>query len=292
MVQVTLPLGYPQLSGEVDNILIFQGTMARLYTVPKDPRTDSQMFERRFLSDIAKMRASAREWAKGLFKIAFGKKWTSVIYQMVKGDVYGFWSARLAEWEEFDEETKAYLAGEAPFTVTFNDPGMIWWGLYGTIYDWGVEKGIDWWSMPVPNSVSIDDMMDWWLAGLDNAEYWGGLFNGGDYEETALLYTGDWYNVTSGGSSGGAHYRADESDAEIRFVFVGRYALLDITGYVFDLFLDGSIAPMHFADVDGLLLGPYTYGVHYAVLRFNDGFHEPNYATIDRVRIRRLKSEL
>lgn len=292
MVQVTLPLGYPQLSGEVDNILIFQGTMARLYTVPKDPRTDSQMFERRFLSDVAKMRASAGKWARGLWRIAFGKRWTNVIYQMVKGDVYGFWSARVDEWEGFNEETKFYLGQEAPFTVTFNDPGMIWWGLYGTLYDWGIEKGIDWWGMPAPNSGYVDEMYLWWTRALIDIGDYGQLLAGNDYEETDLLFTGNWYSVTDGGASGGAYYRSDENLCEIRFVFIGRYALVDLTGPFYRLYLDGVEAYEVFITPTSIVLGPYTYGVHYVVLRTDDTGNPPDPSTVDRVRIRRLKSEL
>lgn len=167
MATVILPLGYPVESGAVGDSMIYQGTVVKVYTLPKDPRTDAQIFQRKLFSDIAKMRASAGEWAKRSWRISYGSKWTSVIMQMAKADVDGYWSDAWDEWDGFSIAQQDYIRENCGFLGTFNDPGRVWWALYSMLYKWDLNNGGVLFYQPVPNANDPDAMFTWWLIGAD-----------------------------------------------------------------------------------------------------------------------------
>lgn len=168
MVQVILPLGYPALSGEVEQMIIYQGTVARLYMVPNDPRTDSQMFQRKLLSDVSKMRGAAGKWAKASWKITFGTKWASIIYQLVRGDVNSYWSEAFSEFELMSSGDRESWDIAAPYQATFNRTGKVFYALARVLYRWCEDNDGVLFYQP---DATIDDpalMLAWWMSELSD----------------------------------------------------------------------------------------------------------------------------
>jgi hypothetical protein len=166
MVQVILPLGYPALSGELEQMIIYQGTVARSYDVAEDPRATATIFERKLLSDVAKMRGAAGKWAKSAWRITFGTKWATIIYQLARGDVNGYWSDSLAEFDGFLASIKDEWDEYAPYQATFNRPGRVFYALSNTIFKWIDLHGQRWFYQPEGLVEGADELRLWWLAGL------------------------------------------------------------------------------------------------------------------------------
>jgi hypothetical protein len=165
MVQVYLPLGYPQLN-DTFQTLVFQGNVARLYTVPTDPRTDNQVFERKLLSDVSKMRGIAGKWAKSAWKINYGTRWATIIYQMVRGDVDGIWSGAKENFQAMSEPQQQAWRNAAPFQVTYNDPGEIFFALATMIYEWDHAHAGHRFYEVRPDTLNAQTVRAWWLADL------------------------------------------------------------------------------------------------------------------------------
>lgn len=196
MATVYLPYGYPQLGGAFDSI-VYQGTVARKYVLAVDPRTVNQQFERKLLSDVSKMRSSAGKWAKAAWKINFGVKASSVIYQLVKGDVLNLWSDGLAAYDGMSSVERADWDAQAPFQVTYNAPGRVFFALAYVLYgyeDTSLEHNF---YMPEPRPGQAVALRSWWLADLETygwqmiADYGGYIGN----RDMRWNYVGAWTNL-------------------------------------------------------------------------------------------------
>lgn len=155
-------MGYPVQQGAEFETVVFQNNLVRSYTLPKDPRSDSMMFHRRFLSDVSKMRGMLGVWGKTALLEALGRTWATVLFQLIKSDSFSWWSDAQEEWDSFDEVDQQAWRDAAPYQVTFNDMGWIFFGLSRVIYKalekyhhglweaelWGVEDSaaaLEWW---------------------------------------------------------------------------------------------------------------------------------------------------
>lgn len=167
MATVYLPLGYPNVQGAVFDTIIFQGTVAKRYTIPKDPRTDSQVMARKLLSDVAKMRGSAGAWAKSAWRITFGSKWGSIVYQMVKADVDSLWTNALDDFDNFSEAQQEAWDISAPYQVTFNKPGRVFYALAKMLWVWDDAHNGHLFYQSEPVAAGATEMAAWWTAGLD-----------------------------------------------------------------------------------------------------------------------------
>lgn len=125
MPTVYLPMGYPIQQGLEFGLIVYQGNLVRSYSMPKDPRSDSQLFQRKFLSDVSKMRSYLGVWGKTAMREALGEKWASVLFQLIKTDAFSWWSDAIAEWEGFEEENQQAWRDAAPYQVTYNDQGKV-----------------------------------------------------------------------------------------------------------------------------------------------------------------------
>ena len=101
MAIVYLPFGYPLLSGETFETLVFQGTIVRKYVINTDPRTNSQLFSRWLFADMGRTRGTLGSWGRGAVRNVLGSRWTGNFMQLVKADDGGRWTEALAalEWD-------------------------------------------------------------------------------------------------------------------------------------------------------------------------------------------------
>lgn len=206
MVKVYLPMGYPIQSGNQFENVIYQGSVARLYEIPKDPRSDAQLQNRRFLSDVTRVRGTMGAFGRAACKAALGSKWSTLLYQVIKADVESWWSNALAEWDGFGEQNQEAWRQASPYQLTFNDVGQIFFGvirvLYKTLdfyagYVWEMEEWIE---------TESADALAWWQkvieVGLPRGMYsvsWLGYVWDGTW--TSVYSPGFWsdnYAVASG----------------------------------------------------------------------------------------------
>lgn len=162
-------MGYPQQSGQEFANVIYQGTVVRLYTVPKDPRSDAQLNQRRFLSDVTKMRSMLGKFGKAGMSTALGSKWGTVIYQAIKADMENWWSNALAEWDDFGEVNQEAWRTAAPYKACFNDLGMIYFGLTRVMYHAALNWSLYGWELEEWGEVDSAGAAAWWekdLAGV------------------------------------------------------------------------------------------------------------------------------
>lgn len=164
MVQVYLPMGYPLQTGQEFSNVVYQGNLVRLYTLPKDPRTDAQIFQRRFLADVTKMRATMGAWVKGLCKMSMGSKWGTVLFQAIKADIGEWWSVSLDEWNDLDEGERVAWREVAPYQASYNDPGEVFFRIaratYQALEHWG---GYGWLAEKMLES-DAESALIWWLG--------------------------------------------------------------------------------------------------------------------------------
>lgn len=167
MAVVYLPMGYPLQQGLAFDNIVYQGTVARMYTVPKDPRTDAQMFSRKLTSDVSKMRATAGVYARQGWKCNYGTHWSNVIHELVKSDFDGLWTEAMDAFDEFTEDLKAEWNANAPYQVTYNEPGRMYWGLVYVIYHQQQHVSRLWFEMPEPLADDMSSMLTWWTGGYE-----------------------------------------------------------------------------------------------------------------------------
>lgn len=170
MATIYLPLGFPIQSGTF-NTLVFQGQVVRQYTLAEDPRTDDQLWRRKLFSDISKMRGSMGEYVKAACRIQFGTKWTSVLGQMCMGNVDGYWATAWDEWDVMTQAQRDYLNENAPYVVTWNEPGRVWWAMYQTLFNWNEDHGGNKFHMPAIQVNDPDAGWGWWLATFDKYDF-------------------------------------------------------------------------------------------------------------------------
>lgn len=225
MATVYLPMGYPIQQGVNFDLIVYQGNLVRSYTLPKDPRNDSQLFERKMLSDVSKMRGTLGFWGKTAMKEVLGSGWSAILYQLIKSDSFSWWSDAILEWEGFDEVEQDDWRDAAPYKVTFNDMGKIFFllsrvvgkaiGYYGLaswlVDEWGAGEG--------------SAALAWWSRGKENfsvlsAYYFNtpGMNHRGDWEEMLNNEPQGSYSYVS---SGGADDRVELYGFGKEFYLVG-----------------------------------------------------------------------
>jgi hypothetical protein len=244
MATVYLPMGYPIQSGNAFQNVIYQGSVVRLYTLPKDPRSDAQLQERRFLSDVTKTKKCLGLWAKGACRAVFGTSWGTVIYQIIKADVEGWWSGALAEWESFGEVNQDAWRAASPYQATFNDVGEIFFGLTRVIAQaLNFYSGI-YWGSELWTETESAAALAWWQKDLMDA------ILKGTYEETyaGLHFSVSWDTYTDGNWHGGGYKLGN-------FVYAGScYFYFYARGIIFGYGRDNYYGNMK-VSIDGVQVG-------------------------------------
>ena len=188
MARVYLPLGYPAVSGVEGELIIYQGTVVRMYEIPKDPRTNEQLYQRRFLADLVKMRSTLGLWGRGACRAALGSKWSTVVFQFAKLNYNSWWSDAWDTWEEFTEAQMEDWRLAAPAQATFNDPGRVFYTLSLFLHNLIDEKTSHPWESLYWGANQSDEALAWWSLGIS------GVFTKSkvDDRSTYLNYVGTW----------------------------------------------------------------------------------------------------
>lgn len=242
MATVYLPFGYPLISGAAFQTLIYQGGVVRLYTVPSDPRTNSQTFQRKQFSDISKMRSTLGLWGRNVARLVLGPRWSSVLLQLVKADDGGIWSSAAADWADGSEAQRDAWRAAAPYQATFNDPGQMFFYLARALLDNVYAFSGEYWSGASWSMAQSADCATWWGKTL------AGILTEGKTQETGsyVEYTGDT-EVRAFGSADGGNVMSVWGDGtqKVRVLWVGRSGTLRMVKaddyHTVDVFLDGAL---------------------------------------------------
>jgi hypothetical protein len=198
MATVYLPYGWPRLSGEFESV-IYQGTLARAYVGVDDPRTGSQVMARRIFADAQRVKAAAGAWAKFLWKRRLGNRWSTILYQVPLGDVGGLWTAAMDAWNAKSDAQRQAWRDYAPYVVTYNDPGKVFWGMAYVVYEWLQANLNGFYDQPNPADEDPEAMGIWWLQdvapntpGEDMAWVDRGRYSFVDDRDLRCVYSGNW----------------------------------------------------------------------------------------------------
>jgi len=244
MAVVYLPYGYPLQSGAAYDAIVYQGSMVRVYTLPTDPRTTEQLFNRRFLADTSKMRKMLGVWGKAAGRTVFGTTWGSIVYQLIKADEGGVWSDAESAWSGFYESERDAWRAVAPYLATYNDPGKMFYCYARALGQLMISYSAVAWGAMVWGASDSAAAAAWWAKDYSSA------LGIGSFEEnnSLIVYHGTWgrddgapnYGLHGGyyeiGSSGASHWA--ECFFHGRFLWFG-YALA--SGYAgVKISLDGG----------------------------------------------------
>lgn len=222
MAVVYLPYGYPIQSGSVSETLIYQGVVVRAYEIPIDPRTNEQLFQRRFLADTSKVRSMLGTWGRGAVRTVFGSKWGSVVYQLIKADEAGHWVEAETLWNGFISAERTAWRDVAPYLATFNDPGKMFFCYARVLAELLIDfSGLAWESViwGVGDSAAA---RTWWEKSVSDA-----LIKG-EHEETAAAFNfvGSWGRddgAPNYGLHGGyAEFSGNNASDVVSFYYYGR----------------------------------------------------------------------
>lgn len=241
MATVYLPMGYPIQQGTEFDLIVYQGNLVRLYTLPADPRNDSQLFQRKFLSDVAKMRGFLGETGRAALTAALGTTWATVLFQLIKNDAFSWWSDAETVWEAMNETDKQDWRDAAPYQVTYNDKGWIFFGLCRVMASAIAEYSVGAWLTKVWQAGEAGDALAWFEADRDDAFQTGSTF----YNSGVIRFYGSWATMTwHYGVSSGQQWRSSGSENDYaELVFFSKrlllFAYVDSSLGTGDVFVDG-----------------------------------------------------
>jgi hypothetical protein len=191
MPKLELPLGSSEAYGQIAKTIIYQGTHARSYAVPKDPKSDGQVAQRSIFRDVTKMISTGQIYMRGASRTAFGNRWFQVLYKAAMDRFAGDDSS----WAWLSSGVRDELNQYAPYQQTEMEPGRVWYSV----------------SLALNNSTAgLLNMPGWDPLVPENwAEFWArdltGVFYPGswdDAEDVGSLNPG-WVSVPWTGAHGG-----------------------------------------------------------------------------------------
>jgi hypothetical protein len=218
MVVVYLPYGYPVQSGQPYDNVVYQGNIVRVYDIPIDPRTNEQLFNRRFLADTSKVRSMLATWGKAAGRTVFGTKWATVVYQLIKADEDARWTEAEDAWNGFVQSEKNTWHDAAPYSATFNDPGKMFYCYARVLAQLLFDFSSITWGAEVWGASDSAAAADWWTWTT------GGAMNPSIYDDTSTLFTyldGWKINGFAGAYGDAVHDTISSGTAACEFYFHG-----------------------------------------------------------------------
>jgi len=235
MPKVTMPLGSMEAYGAVGDMMIFQGTSARAYVKPYDPRTGAQLDQRAFFRDVSKMIKAGNLFMRYQCYDRYGPRWFPELCRLTVEN----WVGSVAEWSTLTGAERTELQEKAPYQQTDSDAGMIWYAIHRAMR----FSSVPFIELPDVDPLVVDDWLTWWFRNLDGVVEQGSYENG----DEVMDFMGDWSVVNNASASGGSYLQKNGTLlAQGRVLFWGRqvrivYRSANSQGSA-DCFYDSSIA--------------------------------------------------
>ena len=182
MVKVTLPLGSAAAHGQVGSSIIFQGTTAKAFKKPRNPRTIAQDNQRALFRDITMMARTFGAWPRAALRGAFGKSWWGEVFKLTLAS----WGAAAAEFDAWTFGDQLAWREAAPYKITIGDCGLTYYAVAKAIYNKLIllDNGI--FELIEPTSENSGEVATWTARDL------AGVFVPGAYDDDHVnfLYSG------------------------------------------------------------------------------------------------------
>jgi len=275
MARVYLPLASSEAYGAFGETIVYQGVTCRVYVIPSDPRTDAQIAQREIFHDVTKMVRYFGLWARGAWRTVFGARWFTGLYRRITENGLQRLLEADAEFDAMTVEQKDAWNQYAPFQVTFNAPGMIFYAVMRTWELWCSELGapfFGWSGIDPDNAVGAGE---WALKDLS------GVMSAGKHDDDQLLisYNGSWIAVVQALAYGGDYHESSTTGAPfVSFYFHGsQFALVYRTS------TGGGIAKVSTFGMGDQLVDQNSVTTEYQVEKLMPGLSRSlHYVTITR----------
>lgn len=270
MAKVYLPLASAEAFGAFGDVIVYQGVTCRSYVVPADPRTDLQISQREVFYDVTKMIRFMGLWARSAWRTVFGPRWYTSLYKRITENGLARLIAADAEWDAFTQTQKDDWNSAAPFQVTFQAPGTIFYAIMKIQSEWLTEKGAPNFGYAGVTPGGAATAGAWAIKDLSDA------LTAGKYDDdhAAFNYSGTWSTPAEEEAYGLSYHLSSllESDfvefyfygSQISFIFEkgsGRgVAKVSSFGMADQLVDQNSVSAVHQAE---LLMPVFSKSLHY-----------------------------
>lgn len=216
------------MQGAYKKTIVYQGTMARLYTDVRDPRTDKQQDNRYLFGDFRKVVKTAGLLAKTFLRSKFGKAYMANAYAYVKQNDTGIWEEALENWEALSEEDQQYLRENAPCLATWNDPGKVFYMVIYTLVDFSNQTNRYDWGLAEAWSNGLEETLHWWGEDIIQAIYRGVY----DHLDSHITFAHGKITVLSGPNEYGGSWAYINwyAPTYYEFTFYGMYCQIGYLG--------------------------------------------------------------
>lgn len=188
MPTVYLPLGSAAASGQMGEMVIYQGVTVRKYVIPTDPRTQAQIDIRNLFFDVTKTLRTLGLFGRGVLAGLFGPRWYTMAYQRAAGAGAGNLAGYDPEWDAFTLEEQDAWRAASPFVATYSDPGQIFYSFARVLQFWVSTVSPETFLSVAPAADNAAAYRAAWDVGLENVLTSAKV----GHDDARLIYTGTW----------------------------------------------------------------------------------------------------
>lgn len=225
MPKVYLPLGSASASGQMGEMMVYQGNTVRVYTVPVDPRTNAQIDVRNLFHDVTKILKTLGLFGRGKLSGMVGPRWYTLAYAAITGNGAQLLNEQLAIWDTLTDVERDAWRDVAPYVATYADPGKMFFAVGGALQEWGYAYMVNMLLATYPQNNNAVAYRAAWDMDLSNVI----TLSKTDDKDARIYRTGAWTYITDPLCFGGGYYQTGVWTAGIGMTFLGnRFSL----GYV------------------------------------------------------------
>lgn len=217
MPTVYLPLGSAAASGQMGEMVVYQGVTVRKYVIPTDPRTQAQIDIRNLFFDVTKTLRTLGLFGRGVLAGLFGPRWYTMAYQRAAGAGAGNLAGYDPEWDGFTLEEQDAWRAASPFVATYSDPGQIFYSFARVLQFWVSTVSPETFLSVAPAADNAAAYRAAWDAGLENVLTLAKV----GHDDARLIYTGTWTTSSNAGAFVGSLARTLVIGSAVRFYFRG-----------------------------------------------------------------------
>jgi hypothetical protein len=173
--------------------IVYQGTNARAYRVPRDPQSAGQLGARSFFRDVTRMIQTGNLFMRGACRTVLGDRWFTTLYKLTSDR----WAIDDEVWEGLGPAARAEMNEKAPYQETAEEAGRVWTSIINAMSN----TDISWLGLPDFDGYTVDQRLEWWNRDLEDVN------DAGVYENDSIfgVWSGTWETVVNSGALGGSY---------------------------------------------------------------------------------------
>ena len=232
MPKVVGPLFSEEAHGKFGNALIFQGVTVKTYKEPANPRSAAQVAHRDFFADVTKMLKACIGTGRDTLSLNFLETWFQFLYGEIEKDDQDFFADALVLYGSFSAGSKVEWDENAPFTLTFEAPGQVFFSVIRYVYDKIVYDGGELEGLQAYAETESLDAVLWW-TGEETLMVGARVYNSLDQQITPGLWASLAFDTGVFGTAG--MFDGVGSPGEIEIVANGLYKISTKAGGEFNV---------------------------------------------------------